>query len=96
MTFSEALEAVKNGKAITRKGWNGKNQFVFMTPGRTLELGKHDIWTKHVQEVARQNGGKVVIQPYLNIKTVKNEIQIGWLATQSDMLANDWEIVETF
>jgi len=92
MEFGTALEQVKQGKAIAREGWNGKDQFVFMTPGRTLDLNVHDIWTPFVKAVAAANGGKVVIRSYLNIKTVDNQIQIGWIASQSDMLATDWYV----
>jgi hypothetical protein len=90
MKFGEALELLKRGKKVARSGWNGRDMFVFMTPGRELNLGVHDIWTKHVKEVAEANFGSVVIRDYLNLKTADGQIQIGWLASQSDMLSEDW------
>lgn len=36
-TFSEALAAAKDMKTITRQGWNGRGQFVFLIPGNTVE-----------------------------------------------------------
>ena len=36
-TFSEALTAVKDMKTITREGWNGRGQFVFLIPGNEVE-----------------------------------------------------------
>lgn len=94
MTFGQALEAVKQGKKIARSGWNGKNMWVAMKKGKVLDLAKHDIWTQHVKDVAVANGGTVEILSYLTMKTVDNKIVMGWLASQTDMLADDWEIVE--
>lgn len=93
MSFSLALECLKEGYRVARHGWNGKNMWISMTPGRTLDLEKDSIWTKNVKDVAIANGGKVEILPYLSMKTVDNKIVIGWLASQTDMLANDWFIV---
>lgn len=80
MTFGQALEEAKKGKCIARKGWNGKNQYVFLIEGKLLA----------------RNLGPIVAVPctdVLAIKTSANVIQVGWLATQSDMLSNDWEVV---
>lgn len=81
MTFGQALEEAKKGNCIARKGWNGKNQYVFLIEGELL---------------TRSLGPGVVAVPctdVLAIKTAANVIQVGWLATQSDMLSNDWEVV---
>lgn len=81
MNFGEALKAVKQGNKIARKGWNGKNQYVFLLEGTLLTSAL---------------GIGVVAMPctdVLAIKTTSNVIQIGWLASQSDMLSEDWVIV---
>lgn len=83
MTFGDALEQVKNGKRISRQGWNGKNQYV--------ELATH---------VSYQNSNGEIINPQhdafdgsIALAFVGTSgIQIGWLASQADMLANDWEV----
>jgi hypothetical protein len=93
MDFGEALIHAKAGEKIARTGWNGKNMWVAMTPGKILDLEKHDIWPEHIKNVAVNNGGKVEILPYLTMKTVDNKVVIGWLASQTDMLADDWYIV---
>lgn len=93
MTFGLAIEALKKGHKVARKGWNGKGMWVSMTPGKTLDLAKDDIWTENIKSVAVANGGKVELQPYLTMKTANDTIQIGWLASQSDMLSEDWMIV---
>jgi hypothetical protein len=82
MNFGEALEQLKQGKQVARKGWNGKNQYVFLIEGALL---------------TQCLGPAIVAVPctdVLAIKTSSNVIQIGWLATQSDMLSDDWEVVE--
>lgn len=93
MSFSLALECLKEGYRVARHGWNGKDMWVFMTNGRTLDLERDKIWTQNVRDVAVENGGKVEILPYLSMKTADNKIVIGWLASQTDMLADDWFIV---
>lgn len=82
MNFGEALEKLKQGKQVARKGWNGKNQYVFLIEGALL--------TKCL-------GPAIVAVPCTDVLAIKkssNVIQIGWLATQSDMLSDDWEVVE--
>lgn len=94
MGFGKAIELVKEGKKVARKGWNGKGMFISMTGGKVLDIEKDDIWTKNIRDVAISNGGVVELLPYLVMKTADNKIQIGWLASQSDILAEDWEEVK--
>jgi len=91
--FGTALMFVQDGFKIARKGWNGKDMWVSYTPGKILDLKVNDIWTPNIKDVALANDGKVEILPYLSMKTVDNKIVIGWLASQTDMLANDWFVV---
>lgn len=102
MTFSEALEQVKQGKKLKRKNWNGKNQFIFLVTSRnifrafTCKISYEDDeeldsdmacqLLMHVRDVD--------FSDVLAIKTTSNKIQLGWLASQTDMLSDDWEIVE--
>ena len=79
MNFGEALEHVKNGKRIARRNWNGKGQYVFLVKAEQL---------KHIADKCQ----KVV--DVLAICTTSDIIQVGWLATQTDMLATDWYVVE--
>ena len=80
MNFGEALELAKQGKLICREGWNGKNQFVFLIKKENLAKC-FDETVLNVFEVT----------PTLAIKTAAGQIQVGWLASQSDMLSADWE-----
>lgn len=84
MNFGEALERVKSGKKIQREGWNGKNQFV--------ELGNHVSYVRPNGEVVNANHEAMGNQVLVFHGT--SGIQVGWLATQSDVLADDWMVAD--
>lgn len=94
LTFGLALEALKKGERVTRAGWNGKGQWLSLS-GKLggVELEEDKFWSPHNRDYARQNGGKAKVQPCITLKTAQGEIQMGWLASQSDMLAEDWIIL---
>ena len=87
MKFGEALEFCKQGKKITRAGWNGKNMFVYYQEGSEIspEQARND--------VLRSLPAPIKIRAHLDMFTAQGDIQIGWLASQTDILADDWEIV---
>ena len=85
MNFGDALAAVKDGHSISRKGWNGKGQFVYLISGQELSRGLHYGYGEYE--------GEPTFTDVLAIKTTHNQIQVGWLASQSDMLAEDWYVV---
>jgi hypothetical protein len=87
MKFGEAIELARQGKRITREGWNGKGQFVYYQEGSVID-------PKDARnDVLRAMEGPIVIRPHLDLKTADGSIQIGWIASQSDALAEDWAIV---
>lgn len=92
-TFSEALEAMKHGKRAARAGWNGKDMWICKGEGNpALEAEK--FWNVHTRTFAENNGGSAPVLPYMIMKTANGEILMGWLASQTDMLADDWQILE--
>ena len=93
MTFGLALDAMRMGHKVARHGWNGKGMWVTMSPG-AKDLPAERFWAKHNRSFAEANGGKADVQPYLTMKNAQDQIQMGWSATQSDLLAEDWGIVE--
>lgn len=93
-SYSAALYMLKCGHKLARAGWNGKNMWITMTPSKILDMAVDDIWTGNVKDMAIANGGQVEILPYLSMKTADNKLQIGWLASQSDMLSDDWCTVD--
>lgn len=81
MNFGQAIEKLKEGKKVTRKGWNGKGIFI--------ELQVPDEHSK-------------MTQPYIYIDTLGLQTanpnapkgRVPWLASQTDMLAEDWEVLQ--
>lgn len=79
MTFGLALEALKKGAKVARKGWNGKGQWLYMIPASHWET------TRGLELLDGR--------PWIGIKTV-DDCFMPWVASQSDMLVTDWEIVQ--
>ena len=95
MTFGMAIEAMKQGKKVARRGWNGKGMWLCIPLcDGPKEIPATGIWGKPNAEYAEQNGGKVTVVPYITMKAADGTIVMGWLASQTDMLADDWCIVE--
>lgn len=72
MTFSKALELLKDGCALTRTGWNGKGQCIhieFVQPGESMTMN------------------------YISFLAGNGAI-VPWVASQTDLLSNDWELVQ--
>ncbi len=100
MKFGEALEHVKKGCLVARKGWNGKGMFIFMRPCDTLTAdfiinkvkSLPDALKKWVAEHHGEND-EIKFTAYLCMKAADGTIVNGWLASQTDMLAEDWELV---
>lgn len=84
MSFGQAIEAAKQGKKIARSGWNGKNQYV--------ELAYCISYKNHAAEVVNANHCNIGNKALAFVGT--SGVQLGWLASQADMLADDWRIVE--
>lgn len=107
MNFGRAIELVKQGKLAAREGWNGKGMFIFMRPADTLTTGfipnvkslpaSVKEWIdKNLDD--KKNQGEIGLTPvrfteYLCMKAADNSIVNGWLASQTDMLAEDWREV---
>ena len=107
--FDFAILALKNGKLVSREGWNGKGMFVFMRPGDSLQIDMivnrvkslPQSFKDHVDKVMDDNTnrgekglGVVEFLPYFCMKAADGSIVNGWLASQTDMLATDWGLAE--
>ena len=84
LSFGMAIEAAKMGKKIARAGWNGKNQYV--------ELAYCISYKNNAAEVVNVNHCNIGNKAFAFVGT--SGVQMGWLASQADMLADDWQIVE--
>lgn len=87
--FSEALQRLKDGGKIQRKGWNGKGMFLFLNPSNDIRVseGRPLAYTFDI-------GTPLHINAYIMMKTADEKLTIvPWLASQSDLLAEDWRLV---
>ena len=94
--FGQALEALKRGARINRLGWNGKGMFLFLLPAQD-EIPTKVIHDPALRSVIELETGKDTFDALGSIRmfTADKKILTGWLASQSDMLAEDWQITET-
>lgn len=89
MNFGQALEKLKAGARIARAGWNGKGMWLAYSPGAKA-LPAANFWAGQNRTYAEQRGGTADVLPCITMKTATGEILMGWLASQTDMLAEDW------
>lgn len=87
MTFGEAIEYLKKKHKVARAGWNGKNMFLFLADGSDLNKFLYGETFKGYE------AERVNCLDSICMKTAQNTICVGWLASQSDMLSNDWELI---
>ena len=89
MDFGMALIALKKGDCVAREGWNGKGMFLTLQPGSEVE-------GENMRNEGAKNyfeGCKCKICPHIDMKAADDTYVVGWLASQTDMLAEDWVIV---
>ena len=93
MNFGQAIEAMKLGEAVARAGWNGRDMWVARSPGKP-HLDHAKFWSSAARLWASKQFtcGAEALPCYL-MKTADNKIQMGWLASQSDIDAEDWSVV---
>lgn len=84
MNFGEAIDRAKKGARIARAGWNGKNQYV--------EIANCISYKNAKGEIVNAEHDAIGNQAFAFVGT--SGVQMGWLASQADMLATDWRIVE--
>lgn len=94
MSFGLAIEALKKGQKVARRGWNGKGMWLVLVPGTpTVELREGTPYAKALPEHSHCE-----ILPHIDMWTTNSEgrraMLCGWLASQTDMLSDDWEIVQ--
>ena len=85
--FSEALARLKLGEKVARKGWNGKGMFIFLVPGSTFKVNRPPLLGIYPE------GTEINYHAHVDMKTADNKV-VPWLASQTDMLADDWTVVE--
>lgn len=97
MTFGNAIEAMKEGKRVARRGWNEKNAFIFLTRGSKIDLDEFPAGSQKMLSIKITGSvglDQLVINDHIDMTTADGSITIGWTASQADMLSDDWFIVE--
>ena len=84
INFGLAIEAAKQGKKISRRGWNGRGQYVELATSISYKNAGHEIINPEHEAIG--NAALAFVGT--------SGVQLGWLASQADMLADDWYIVE--
>lgn len=93
LPFGLAIEALKKGLRVARAGWNGKGMWLSLSCDGSRDVAAENFWSPHNAQLARENGGKATVLPSITMKTATGEILMGWLASQTDMLADDWQVI---
>lgn len=83
--FGRAIQLLKQGKKLQREGWNGKNQYI--------ELATNISYKNNKEEIINAEHEAIGNRAIAFVGT--SGVQLGWLASQADMLAEDWKIVES-
>lgn len=92
--FGSAIRALREGKKVTRSGWNGKGMYLWLLPEARVPAD----WCKepHLKQLAENNpdGSKEMhCLPSIRMKTADGKVLTGWLASQTDIFAEDWLIL---
>lgn len=87
MDFGKALTALKDGKRVARQGWNGEGMFLFLVGGSNFTVNREPLLS------IMGEGTVVTYRPHIDMKDAQGKIA-PWLASQTDLLADDWELVE--
>lgn len=98
MSFGHAIEAMRAGHKVARAGWNGKGMWIALTPGSMFDAAhaKPGHAAAHRAAELTEGGlrGAINLMPHIDMRAADGSIVVGWLASQTDMLALDWRIVE--
>lgn len=101
MTFGKALEAMDNGALVARSGWNGKGMFIYKVEASNPAYDQLRGRCKDAVDYVRATDNAphavneaVHINAHIDMKAADGSIVVGWLASQTDMLAEDWYIVK--
>lgn len=85
MDFGGALMALKRNQRVARDGWNGKGMWLYLVPANSYPAQT---------EAAKKNIGDMVpYGAYIAMKTAQGNV-VPWLASQTDVLGEDWFVVE--
>ena len=87
LSFGLAVEALKKGLMVARTGWMGKGMFLFLVAGSTIKVNRAPLLEIYM------HGTEISYQAHIDMKTADGTI-VPWLASQTDVLSDDWCIIE--
>lgn len=83
-SFGEAIKYLKRGMKVCRKGWNGKKQYIQLATSISYKTANGEVVNCEHDAI-----GNMAIA-----FVGTSGVQMGWLASQADMLAEDWKFAE--
>lgn len=86
MDFGDAVRAVKAGHRVAREGWNGTGMFIFLVPGSRFEVNRPPLLGIYPE------GTQIDYHGHIDMKTAQGYV-VPWIASQADMLSDDWVYV---
>ncbi len=89
LTFGQALEALRAGQRVARVGWNGKGMFLFLVPGSVFRVNRPPLMGIYPE------GTEINYHAHVDMRTANGQI-VPWLCSQTDMLSDDWVLVDAF
>ena len=95
LNFGQAIEALKQGKKVTREGWNNKGMFLLMNGGYSVPIESFRA-DNHINQAFLEGEGQthLHIGKHIDMWTAQKNLCVGWLPSQTDMLSEDWMILE--
>jgi len=85
--FGQVLAALRAGRRAARRGWNGKGMFVYLVPGSQFVVNRPPLLGIYPE------GTQITYLPHIDMRTADGSC-VPWLASQTDILAMDWEIID--
>lgn len=86
MDIGGAIRQMRSGGKVARPGWNGKGMFLFLVPGSTFLVNRAPLLGIYPE------GTTIEYCSHVDMKTADGKV-VPWLASQTDLLAEDWEVV---
>lgn len=85
--FSTALLYLRQGRRVARLGWNGKDMFLFLVPGSTFKVNRAPLLGIYPE------GTEIQYHGHIDMRTAQGYV-VPWVASQADLLADDWVFVD--
>jgi len=86
LDFAGALTALKAGARVARRGWNGKDMFLYLVPGSTFHVSRKPLLGIYPR------GKRIQYRAHIDMVCADGKI-VPWLASQTDLLEEDWVVV---